>query len=81
MPHHRGITIKTILIGALAAVALGGLAPAAPANATPPCEINWELKADGYCHPTYSTPINGYDPYDPSGDGFLRGFGPDSSWE
>lgn len=66
---------------AAAAVAIGGVAVDAPAGATPPCRTNWDLGPDGQCRPIYSTPINGYDPYDPSGDGFLRGFGPDSSWE
>ncbi len=70
-----------ILLLSTAAAAIGALTMAAPASATPPCQTNWELKADGYCHPIYSTPINGYDPYDPSGEGFLRGFGPGSSWE
>jgi hypothetical protein len=73
--------MKKLLMAALAAAAIGGIAVAAPASATPPCQTNWELKADGYCHPYYSTPINGYDPYDPSGKGWLRGLGPDSSWE
>lgn len=66
---------------AAAAVVIGGVAVDAPAGATPPCRTNWDLGPDGQCRPIYSTPINGYDPYDPSGDGFLRGFGPDSSWE
>lgn len=70
-----------LLMAALAAAAIGGIAVTAPASATPPCQVNWELKSDGQCHPYYSTPINGYDPYDPSGQGFLRGYGPDSSWE
>lgn len=73
--------MKRLLLTALAAGAIGSFVAAAPASATPPCQINWELKSDGVCHPYYSTPTNGYDPYDPSGDGFLRGLGPDSSWE
>jgi hypothetical protein len=73
--------MKRLLLTALAAAAIGGIAVASPASATPPCQTNWELGSDGYCHPYYSTPTNGYDPYDPSGKGFLRGFGPDSSWE
>ncbi|MBY0288615.1 MAG: DUF732 domain-containing protein [Mycobacteriaceae bacterium] len=73
--------MKRLFLIAIAAAAIGGTAITASANATPPCQTNWELKSDGLCHPYYSTPINGYDPYDPSGDGFLRGLGPDSSWE
>jgi opacity protein-like surface antigen len=72
--------MKRLLLAALAAAAI---ASAAPANATPPCQVNWELKSDGLCHPYYSTPINGYDPFtpDPDGQGFLRGLGPDSGWQ
>ena len=73
--------MKKLLLSTLAAATIAGYAVAPPANATPPCQVNWELKSDGLCHPYYSTPINGYNPYDPSGEGFLRGFGPDSSWE
>jgi hypothetical protein len=73
--------MKKLLMAAMAAAAYAGIATATPANATPPCEVNWSLGSDGYCHPIYSTPINGYDPYDPSGEGFLRGLGPDSSWD
>lgn len=73
--------MKRLLLTVLSAIAIGGTGVAGQANATPPCQLNWELKSDGQCHPIYSTPINGYDPYDPSGDGFLRGLGPDSSWE
>ncbi|WP_445170589.1 DUF732 domain-containing protein [Mycolicibacterium sp. Dal123E01] len=73
--------MKTLLGAMLATAAIGGVAVAAQASATPPCQLNWELGSDGQCHPYYSTPTNGYDPYDPSGQGFLRGLGPDSSWE
>lgn len=73
--------MKRLPLTALTAAVIGGIAVTAPASATPPCQINWELKSDGQCHPIYSTPTNGYNPYDPSGDGFLRGLGPDSSWE
>jgi hypothetical protein len=72
---------KTILGGIAAGTVALSVAVAGPANATPPCQVNWELKSDGLCHPYYSTPINGYDPYDPSGKGWLGGLGPDSSWE
>ena len=74
--------MKKFLIAAIAAAAVTGcIASATPANATPPCQVNWELKSDGLCHPYYSTPNHGYDPYDPSGKGWLGGLGPDSSWE
>ncbi|QFS90936.1 hypothetical protein FIV07_09255 [Mycobacterium sp. THAF192] len=73
--------MKFVLLSVLSAIATGGIAFAQPANATPPCQTNWELKADGVCRPIYSVPTNGYDPYDPSGQGFLRGLGPDSTWE
>ena len=73
--------MKKILLTILAVAGAGSIGITAPANATPPCQINWELQSDGLCHPYYSTPANGYDPYDPSGQGFLRGYGPDSSWE
>lgn len=74
--------MKKLLIAAVAAAAIaGGIASASTANATPPCPVNYELQSDGLCHFYGSHPINGYDPYDPSGKGFLRGFGPDSSWE
>src|SRR5690349_14527333 len=73
--------MKRLFVTALVAVAIGGVFVAAPAGATPPCQLNWDIGSDGQCHPIYSAPINGYDPYDPSGQGFLRGYGPDSSWE
>lgn len=73
--------MKRRLVTVLAVAAIGGVLTPVSANATPPCQTNWELKSDGLCHPYYSMPINGYDPYDPSGKGFLRGLGPDSSWE
>ena len=73
--------MKTLLLTVLSAIAIGGICFAQAANATPPCQTNWELKSDGVCRPIYSVPTNGYDPYDPSGEGFLRGLGPDASWE
>lgn len=72
--------MKRLMLTALAVTAIGSTAGIAPANATPPCQTNWVLESDGQCHPIYGTPINGYDPSDPSGKGWLRGFGPDSSW-
>lgn len=73
--------MKTLLLTVLSAIAIGGICFAQAANATPPCQTNWELKSDGVCRPIYSVPTNGYNPYDPSGEGFLRGLGPDASWE
>lgn len=72
---------KTSLLIATFAASVIGIASASPANATPPCPVNYELQSDGFCHFYGSQPTNGYDPSDPSGKGFLRGFGPDSSWE
>lgn len=57
---------KTLAAGFAAAFSLGSLMGAGTANATPPCQTNWELESDGACHPIYSTPINGYNPYGPS---------------
>ena len=70
------------MAAALATAAIaGGVASASPASADPPCPRQYYYDpADGTCH-LGSHPINGYDPSDPSGKGFLRGFGPDSSWE
>jgi hypothetical protein len=73
--------MKRLLLTALAAVAVGGIAVAAPASATPPCQVNWKLESDGQCHPYYSTPGNGCDPYDPSGQGFLGCLAPSGQWE
>lgn len=45
-----------IVIGGVVALGIAsGVGFAAPASATPPCQVNWELKSDGQCHPYYST--------------------------
>ena len=47
----------------LTAAACGSIAATPQAGAAPQCQVNWELGSDGQCHPIYSVPINGYDPY------------------
>lgn len=44
-----------VISGAVALGIANAAAFAAPASATPPCQLNWELKSDGQCHPYYST--------------------------
>ena len=60
------MALKRLLLTTLAAGAVGAFMGAAPATATPPCQVNWELNSEGVCEPYYSTPINGYNPYGPS---------------
>ena len=78
--------IKKLIVSGIAALAIGGgIAIAAPANATPPCQQNWELKSDGLCHPYYSTgglPHCHPNP-DPNGDSYMicdRPQTPESIW-
>jgi len=62
--------LKKFLLAVLAAAAFAGVAmPTASADPSDYC-------MPGYpdCHPI-SRPVNGYDPADPSGKGFLRGYG------
>jgi hypothetical protein len=74
--------MKKLLMSAVAAAAIaGGIASASAASAEPTCPRQYYYDpADRMCH-LGSHPNNGYDPYDPSGKGWLGGLGPDSSWE
>ena len=72
--RSRHLTVAAI-VGGMVAV-LFAATPTANADPLPPCHDDGR----SYTAACPSGPINGYNPYDPSGQGFLRGFGPDSSW-
>ena len=71
----KKILATAVITGGMVAGVFAAM-PTANADPLVPCQ------RDGYgqCSVQPSGPINGYDPYDPSGKGFLRGLGPDSSW-
>lgn len=77
--------MKKFFSATVAAVAIAGcIASASPSRADAGCPAGYYYEImDGMCHvdPYGQQGPSGCNPYDPSGQGYLRCYGPDSSWQ